>query len=210
MDTRPGELSNRRCFADLPVFGVKIGKANTMKIAHSAIKFVVFFSLASIAYADNACHYMNDRSSLSGYDIGGPYNLEHFKMTKDRRDLREFLWNHWHDHTKGIAEAHVGTIDAGTVTALYVIQPDAKGQWGIDVELHRPIQPPPCSVFHADSLVRIPILKPNEDYPAQTLGPYFPDRKIPEKACLRDSDVQDAKYFWIVFVANEKIMGGSI
>ena len=162
-----------------------------MKIAHLVIATLLLF-LALFANADDACHYMKERNALSDYDTGGPYKLEHFKMTKDRRDLRSFLWSHWHGHTKGIAEAH------------------AKGSWGIDVEIHRPVQPPPCSVFHADSLVRIPIGKPDEDYPAQTLGPYFPDRRIPAKSRLEDSDARDAKYFWIVLVANEETIGGSI
>jgi hypothetical protein len=181
-----------------------------MKVTRWVIASLMVLSLALVANADDACHYMKERSGLSGYETGGPYKLEHFKMTKDRRDLREFLWNHWHGHTKGIAEAQVGTIDAGTVTALYVVQPDAKGQWGIDVEVHRPVQPPPCSTFHADSLVRVPIGKPDEDYPAQTLGPYFPDGKIPEKRRLVDSEVRDAKYFWIVLVIDDKALGGSI
>jgi hypothetical protein len=181
-----------------------------MKITRWVIASLMVLSLALVANADDACHYMKERRGLSGYETGGPYKLEHFKMTKDRRDLREFLWNHWHGHTKGIAEARVGTIDAGTVTAFYVVQPDTVGQWGIDVELHRPVQPPPCSVFHADSLVRIPIGKPHEDYPAQTLGPYFPDGKIPEKARLADSEVRDAKYYWIVLAVGEKAIGGSI
>ncbi len=181
-----------------------------MKITNLVSASLIILTLALRGKADDSCHYMKSRSGLSGYENGGPYKLEHFKMTKDRRDLREFLWNHWHGHTKGIAEARVGTIDAGTVTALYVVQPDAKGQWGIDVELYRPVQPPPCSAFHADSLVRIPIGKPDEDYPAQTLGPYFPDGKIPEKARLADSEVRDAKYFWIVLVINDKAVSGSI
>ena len=56
-----------------------------------------------------------------------PYSLAVFILTKGRTDLREFLWQHWHGHSKGIAEASVGTVDAGRVTALYVVQPDAQG-----------------------------------------------------------------------------------
>jgi hypothetical protein len=105
-----------------------MGVANAMKIAHLVIATLMALSLTLVANADDACHYMKERSALTGYDTGGPYKLDHFKMTNDRRDLREFLWSHWHGHMRGIAEARVGTIDAGTVTALYVIQPDANGQ----------------------------------------------------------------------------------
>jgi hypothetical protein len=181
-----------------------------MKITHLVSASLVVLTLALPGKADDSCHYSKSRSELPGYESGGPYKLEHFKMTKGRRDLREFLWNHWHGHTKGIAEARVETIDAGTVTALYVVQSDAKGQWGVDVEVHRPVQPPLCSTFHADSVVRITIGKPDEDYPTQTLGPYFTDGKIPEKARLADSEVRDAKYFWIVLVTNDKAVSGSI
>jgi len=115
------------------------------------------------------CRYTKSRSDLAGYENGGPYILDHFRLTKGRTDLREFLWTHWHDHKKGVAEAKAGTADRGTVKILYMIQPDAKGYWGIDVEIDRPLDPP-CVTFHADSLVLVPIAKPDEDYASQTLG----------------------------------------
>ena len=92
--------------------------------------------------AENPCRYIKSRGGLSGYESGGPYTLDHFRLTKGRTDLREFLWTHWHDHKKGVAEARIGTVDRGTVTALYVVQPDMQGHWGIDVELDRPMDPP--------------------------------------------------------------------
>ncbi len=67
---------------------------------------------------------MKSRSGLSGYENGGPYILDHFRLTKGRTDLREFLWTHWHDLKKGVAEARVGTVDRGTVRVLYLIQSD--------------------------------------------------------------------------------------
>ena len=167
-------------------------------------------SLASIATADEPCRYMKSRSGLSGYEIGGPYKLEHFQLTKGRRDLREFLWNHWHSHIKGVAEARVQTVDAGIVTALYVIQPDANGRWSIDVELGRPVQSPPCSAFHADSLVRIKILKPDEDYPSQTLGPYWRDGTVPKNARLLDTAIKGGRYYTVILIANEKAIGDTI
>ncbi len=150
------------------------------------------------------CQYMKSLSGLSGYETGGPYVLEHFHLTKGQTDLREFLWKHWHSHVKGVAEARVGTIDAGTVRVIYVVQPDVQGKWGIDVELDRPLQPP-CASFHADSLVRIPVHKPDEDYPSQTLGIWPPD-KVPKER-LADSEVKDAKFWRIVLVADEKAVG---
>src|SRR5229473_180852 len=111
------------------------------------------------AKKQQGCRYMKSRSGLSGYENGGPYILDHFRLTKGRTDLREFLWTHWHDLKKGVAEARVGTVDRGTVRVLYLIQSDSTGQWGIDVELDRPMDPP-CVAFHADSLVRVPIAKP--------------------------------------------------
>jgi hypothetical protein len=111
------------------------------------------------------------------------------------------LWKHWHGHIKGVAEAKVGTVDRGTVKVLYLIQPDAQGRWGIDVELDRPMDPP-CVTFHADSLVRVPIAKPKEDYPSQTLG-LWPADEIPPKR-LADSDVVDPKLYRVVLVRNNK------
>jgi hypothetical protein len=181
-----------------------------MRIPCVITVWILAVTLVSVAKADDSCHYMKSRSGLSGYEVGGPYKLERFQLTKGRTDLREFLWKHWHNHIKGVAEAKVGTVDAGIVTALYVIQPDAKGQWGIDVELGRRVQPPPCSAFHADSLVRVPIRKPDEDYPSQTLGPYSPDGTVPKNARMPDSEVKDAKYYTVILIANEKGTGDTI
>jgi len=170
-----------------------------------------------IASAQEPCGGIKSRSRVAGYENGGPYKLEHFRLTKGRTDLREFLWTHWHNHINGVAEAKVATVDAGIVTALYVIQPDAKGQWGIDVELSRParnvgkrVKPPTCSDFHADSLVRVPIHKPDEDYPSQTLGPYWPDRTVPKSVRIQDSEVKDPKYYTVILIANEKAVGDTI
>jgi len=170
---------------------------------------LVVFTFGLTAFCQTPCRYLKSRSGLGGYETGGPYKLEHFQLTKGRTDLRDFLWNHWHNHIKGVTEARVGTVDAGTVTVLYVVQPDPQGQWGIDVELGRPLQPPPCSAFHVDSLVRFPVRKPDEDYPSQTLGPYLPDGTLP-KTRLADSEVKDAKYWKLILVENGKAIGDTI
>ena len=171
---------------------------------------LIVLALIVAVSAEEPCRYLNSRNALAGYETGGPYKLEHFTLTKGRTDLRDFLWKHWHNHIKGVALAKVGTVDAGTVTVLYVIQPDAEGVWGIDVDLGRPTQPPPCSAFHADSLVRIPIRKPDEDYPSQTLGPYWPDRTVPKEVRMQDDEVKDAKYFTVILMANERAIGDTI
>ena len=180
-----------------------------MRSSAFPIALLTVFTLALAASAEDPCPYLKSRSGLAGYETGGPYKLEHFQLTKGRTDLRDFLWKHWHSHVKGVAEARIGTVDAGTVTALYVVQPDSQGQWGIDVELGRPLQPPRCSAFHADSLVRFPIRKPNEDYPSQTLGPYLPDGKLP-KAQVPDSEAMDPKYYKLILVENGKGAGDTI
>ena len=156
---------------------------------------------------NDACRYTKSRSGLSGYESGGPYALDHFRLTKGRTDLREFLWKHWHEHKKGVAEAKAGTVDRGTVKVLYVVQPDAQGHWGIDVELDRPMDPP-CVAFRVDSLVRVPIEHPEEDYPSQTLGFGSPD-KIPSGR-VPDSDVVDSKLYKVVLVRNGKSAGDTI
>jgi len=174
------------------------------------IAVVILLTLVLAASAEEPCRYLKSRNALAGYETGGPYKLEHFTLTTGRTDLRDFLWKHWHNHINGVAEAKVGTVDAGTVTALYVIQPDARGVWGIDVELGRTVQSPPCSAFHADSLVRVAIRKPQEDYPSQTLGPYWPDRTVPKKARIQDEEVKGAKYFTVILMASERAIGDTI
>jgi hypothetical protein len=77
--------------------------------------------LVPASNGNDACRYIKSRNGLSGYESGGPYTLDHFRLTKGRTDLREFLWKHWHDHIKGVAEAKVGTVDRGTVRVLYLI-----------------------------------------------------------------------------------------
>ena len=157
--------------------------------------------LVPASSGSDACRYIKSRNGLSGYESGGPYALDHFRLTKGRTDLREFLWEHWHEHKKGVAEAKVGTVDRGTVKVLYLVQPDAQGLWVIDVELDRPMDPP-CVAFRADSLVRVPIANPKEDYPSQTLGLWPPD-KIPPKR-LADSDVVDSKLYRVILIRDNK------
>jgi hypothetical protein len=70
-----------------------------------------------------SCRYMRSSRGLAGYERGGPYSLEHFRLTKGRTDLREFLWKHWHNNIRGFAEVQAGTVDRGTVKVLYLIQP---------------------------------------------------------------------------------------
>ena len=144
---------------------------------------------------------MKSRDGLSGFESGGPYTLDHFRLTKGRADLREFFWKHWHGHIKGVAEARAGTVDRGTVRVLYIIAPDEQGRWSIDVELDRPMDPP-CITFDADSLVRLPIHNPDEEYPSQTIGLWPPD-KIPSKR-LPDSEVVDPKLYRVLLVRDNK------
>jgi hypothetical protein len=177
---------------------------NRSALLIAAVSFSLF---ASASNADDGCRYIKSRTSLRGYEVGGPYLLDHFRLTKGRTSLREFLWKHWHDHKKGFAEAKVGTLDRGVVTVLYLVQPDTKGNWGIDAELDRPLDPP-CVTFHADGLVRLPVANPEEDYPSQTIGLWPPD-KVPSKR-LGDSDVTESKLYRVVLVRNNKPMGDAI
>jgi hypothetical protein len=81
-----------------------------------------------------------------------------------------------------------------------VASPTSRGKWGIDVELDRPMDPP-CVAFRADSLVGVPIAKPDEDDPSQTLGLWPPD-KLPQ-GLLSDSEVRDAKLFRVILLVRE-------
>ncbi len=150
---------------------------------------------------------MKSREGLHGYEAGGPYVLDHFRLTKGRTDLRDFLWKHWHDHKLGVAEEKAGTIDRGVVTVLYIVQPDAKGSWGIDAEMNRPLDPP-CITFHADSLVRLTIKNPDEDYPSQTLG-LWPEDVIPPGR-IADSEVMDPKLYRLILVREKKPISDAI
>ena len=156
---------------------------------------------------DDACRYIKSRKDLSGYESGGPYTLDHFRLTKGRTELREFLWKHWHDRIRAVAEANLGTVDRGTVKILYVIQPDSEGRWGIDLEVDRPMDPP-CVSRRADSLVRLPIHNPDEDYPSQTIG-LWPADKTPLKR-LADTYVVDSKLYRVVLVLNDKPVSDAI
>jgi hypothetical protein len=155
----------------------------------------------------DACRYIKSRKGLSGYENGGPYTLDHFRLTRGRIDLREFLWKHWHEHRKGVAEAKVGTVDRGIVKVLYLIHPDVQGLWGIDVELDRPMDPP-CLTFHADSLLRVPITNPKEDYPSQTVG-LWPADEIPPNR-LADSAAMDSKLYRVILVRNNKPLSSDV
>src|SRR5262245_7932235 len=108
---------------------VKISADQLMRSTAFTIAPLMLLTLVLAVSAEEPCRHLNSRNDLAGYETGGPYKLEHFKLTKGRTDLREFLWRHWYNQIKGVAEARVSTVDAGTVTALYIIQPDAKGVW---------------------------------------------------------------------------------
>jgi len=178
-----------------------------MKALTSVVASVISIAFSMQLLAEKPSALIKNRSALSAYESGGPYSLEHFKLSKGRTDLREFLWRHWHGLVEGVAEARVGTIDAGTVTVLYIVRPDAKGKWGIDVVIDRPLQPP-CSAFHADSLVRLPIAKPDEDYPSQTLG-YWPDDVLPKQRVPEASDI-GSKFYTVQLVEGGKPAGDPI
>jgi hypothetical protein len=189
---------------------------------HNGRRFVLFYDgsvrafdktefdeLKNNAFVDDACRYIRSRSSLSGYETGGPYTLDDLNLTKGRSDLREFLWKHWHDHKKGVAEAQFPTIDAGISKVLYLVQPDAQGNWGIDVgRSDRPF--PPCVTSRADSLVRLPIDDPMENYPSrkQTVGDW-PRDEIPKKR-LADSEVKDSKLYRVVLTRDNKRVDDAI
>jgi hypothetical protein len=100
-----------------------------------------------------------------------------------------------------VAEARLRTADAGVVKTLYVVQPDAQGHWGIDVELDRPLRPP-CVSFHADLLVRVPFAKRD----GESVRP--PD-KLPENP-IADSEVKKANSYRVVLVRNGKAVGDAI
>jgi hypothetical protein len=113
------------------------------------------------------CKYVKAGSPLAGFKTAGPFTLDHFRLTKGRIALRQFLWQDWHNRKKGAVPAKVATVDRGIVSVVYVVKPNSEGNWGIEVALDRPMDPP-CTTFRADSLARLPIAKPNEDYPSQT------------------------------------------
>jgi hypothetical protein len=172
------------------------------------ISLAVILSTSSwTVAAQSPCKLIKNRSALSSIEYGGPFVLDHFKLTQGRINLREFLWKHWSGRLAGVAEARVGTIDAGTVTALYIVRQNAKGDWGIDVALDRPLQHP-CTAFHADSLVRLPIDKPDEDYPSQTLG-YWPSDKLPKKRVPK-ADGRSPKFYKVQLVEDGKPSGDPI
>ena len=83
------------------------------------------------AGGDETCRYLKMRKPISGYEYGGPFSLDHFRLKTGRTDLRQFLWRHWYGQIKGIAEVRAGTVDRGTVRVLYIVQPDEEGHWGI-------------------------------------------------------------------------------
>jgi hypothetical protein len=52
----------------------------------------------------------------------------------------------------------------------------------------------------------IPIRRPDEDHPSQTLGPYLPDGTLPT-TLLPDSEDKDPKYYKLILVENGKAAG---
>jgi hypothetical protein len=164
-------------------------------------------ALAPVVESVDGCRYIKSRGSLSEYESGGPYALDSLVHTNGRSDLRAFLWKHWHEHNRGVAEAQVQTVDAGMVKLLFIIHPDANGNWGIDEESDAPAAQP-CVAFHADSLIRLQIRRPDPNDPWKPSGTWTPD-EIPSKR-ISDSAVLNPNLYEIVLVGNTKAVHEAI
>jgi hypothetical protein len=172
-----------------------------MRVLAMTLTVLAFALLAPATPAQEACRFIKSRAGLIGYETGGPYSLDPFRLTKGRSGLREFLWQHWQAHKRGLAQAETGTVDRGTVKILYLIQPDAQGNWGIDVEIDRPLDPP-CIAIHAESLIRLSIANPAQNSLSRTSGPW-PSDKIPENQ-LPASERKNPKSYRVILVHNDK------
>lgn len=61
---------------------------------------------------DDACRCIKSRRGRPGYDNGGAYTLDHFRLTAGRTRLRKFLWSHWHEHKQDLWEQGSGRLTA--------------------------------------------------------------------------------------------------
>lgn len=78
---------------------------------------------------------------LSLYDKAGPYTIELRLDAQARANIeakiREFLWNHWHQHRLGHLVATRYSKEGEPSTSSYFVELDGKGIWHIAVKIDR-------------------------------------------------------------------------
>ena len=78
---------------------------------------------------------------LSRYDRGGPYALELGLDAQTRAnreaEVREFLWNHWHQRGLGYVTVTQYSKEGEPSTSSYFVEPDEKGVWQIAIKIDR-------------------------------------------------------------------------
>lgn len=88
----------------------------------------------------------NIARDVSLYDNLGPYYLSvgQSLSTKDRDNMRDFVWEHWQEKRLGLIEIKYMRVikvgdEEGPPTKRIYIEPDGTAQWWVIIEVERDI-----------------------------------------------------------------------
>jgi hypothetical protein len=106
----------------------------------SAAAISTIFLICSPSMLSSPLHQVKMRD-LNRYDTVGPYTIE-LKLDAQARanveaDVREFLWNHWHQHRLGHVAVTYYNKEGEPSASSYFVEPDARGIWYIAVKIDR-------------------------------------------------------------------------
>src|SRR5436853_3649324 len=87
------------------------------------------------------------------WDDGGTIEVKPFdgEASSSKTRLREFLWNHWHNHRFGQIGEVSASIEGAPSKTLYSIEPDERGTWRIVAQIQYTVINPTFETSHEQS-----------------------------------------------------------
>jgi hypothetical protein len=109
-----------------------------MMVKHLAAVLLIFIILFNIAVSDQVCAQSLTRD-LTLYEKAGPYHIRPLARDVEavKAEIREFLWQHWHEHRRGHLVVVSHSKEGEPSTASYFIEPYKNNNWNITVKIDR-------------------------------------------------------------------------
>jgi hypothetical protein len=96
----------------------------------------------SFLVVSEICESLARGRNLDGFDVFGPYTEPVVPTreavdydTRMHNEMREFIWEHWHERRRGYAAVtRISPTEGVPYTTTYLIHPDKKGTWQIEFQ----------------------------------------------------------------------------
>ena len=126
------------CFSVSPV-SLKENTSMNGKWSSAILSFVLLWNCGSIM--QNSSSDQMKARNLNLYERAGPYtlglNIDTPSRANMEAEVRDFLWQHWHQHRLGYVVVISYTKEGEPNTASYFIEPDSRGIWRVAIEVKR-------------------------------------------------------------------------